>query len=209
MLIPNGTDSKKEKNKQTQDIWVSNLEMGWNQLSHMLVWPVLGILLHRQENLPLSHYWLVNSGTRSYTEVDMIPMHMLSMCYHPASHIFATRVLSVHFLYPIHSHVMRIQLHFINWIQYPGTNSFNLCPSAFLAYIELCISSPYIVWSLYLCFHKLTASPLYHSAVLRECGHHLPSMITLASAVSPQPPSRRDLPPASDSSWGYICKCHM
>lgn len=123
MLIPNGTDSKKEKNKQTQDIWVSNLEMGWNQHSHMLVWPVLGILLHRQENLLLSHYWLVNSGTRSYTEVYMIPMHMLSMCYHPASHIFATRVLSVRFLYPIHSHVMRIQLHFINWIQYPGTNS--------------------------------------------------------------------------------------
>lgn len=131
-------------------------------------------------------------------------MHMLSMSYNPASRRFATRVLSVHFLYPVHAHGMHIQLHFINWIQYPGTNSFNLCPSAFLADTELCISSPYVVLSLYLCFHKLTTSPLYHSAVLGECGYHLPSMIRLLSAVCPQPPSRRDLPQASDSSWGYI-----
>lgn len=105
--------SPRRKRKDKQGIWASHLEMNRNQHClhpYVAVWPVVGNLSYHHNHLPGSHYWSVNSGTRSWNK-RLTPTFQLPMFYQPASHAFAPRILSVHFPYPILS-----LTHILNWI---------------------------------------------------------------------------------------------
>lgn len=188
--------SPRRKRKDKQGIWASHLEMNRNQHClhpYVAVWPVVGNLSYHHNHLPGSHYWSVNSGTRSWNK-RLTPTFQLPMFYQPASHAFAPRILSVHFPYPILS-----LTHILNWISIQVLILLSCACLPSCPMLKSVLLLPRCVVFALLLWWANPLVPIITPVVCRGGGEYLPSMRGLGYTLHPQPLPRRALPSATRS----------